>query len=118
MFDDRPVPAALAGLPTRRADDLETALGSYRRLVVFGGDADLATVLTRLLRADRLDIEVGYAPPRRTRATRVYRLPAWDGPSAGRWRCPIHWLCGGWIWRSWPRRRSGLAGNRPSRGCR
>ncbi|ARG75858.1 peptidase M50 [Mycobacterium kansasii] len=76
VFDDRPVPAALAGLPTRRADDLETALGSYRRLVVFGGDADLATVLTRLLRADRLDIEVGYAPPRRTRATRVYRLPA------------------------------------------
>jgi hypothetical protein len=33
-------------------------------------------VLTRLLRADRLDVEVAYAPPRRTAATRIYRLPA------------------------------------------
>ena len=41
-----------------------------------GDDADLAAVLTRLLRADRLDIEVAYVPRRRTRATRVYRLPA------------------------------------------
>ena len=44
--------------------------------MVVGADADLATVLTRLLRAGRLDIEVAYVPPRRTRATRIYRLPA------------------------------------------
>ena len=44
--------------------------------MVVGDDADLATVLTRLLRADRLDIEVAYVPLRRTRATRIYRLPA------------------------------------------
>jgi hypothetical protein len=44
--------------------------------VVVGADADLATVLSRLLRADRLDIEVAYVPRRRTAATRVYRLPA------------------------------------------
>ncbi|ORB85243.1 peptidase M50 [Mycobacterium kansasii] len=76
VFGDRPVPGPLTGLPTQRTDDLETALRSCRRLVVVGGDADLAGVLTRLLRTDRLDIEVGYAPRRRTRATRVYRLPA------------------------------------------
>ncbi|KZS66610.1 peptidase M50 [Mycobacterium ostraviense] len=76
VFGDRLVPAVLTGLPTHRPDDLDTAVRSYRRLVVIGDDADLAGVLTRLLRADRLDIEIGYAPRRRTRACRVYRLPA------------------------------------------
>ena len=76
VFGDRPVPSALTGLPTHRADELDTAVRAYRRLVVVGGDADLARVLTRLLRADRLDIEVGYAPRRRTRATRIYGLGA------------------------------------------
>jgi hypothetical protein len=33
-------------------------------------------VLSRLMRAERLDVEVAYAPRRRTPATRVYRLPA------------------------------------------
>ncbi|MEB3031175.1 peptidase M50 [Mycolicibacter sp. MYC340] len=54
---------------------VDAAIERYRRLVVVGGDADLARVLTRLLRADRLDVEIGYAPPRRTPATRAYRLP-------------------------------------------
>ncbi|KZS65195.1 MAG: peptidase M50 [Mycobacterium pseudokansasii] len=76
VFGDRPVPATLTGLPTHRPGDLDTAVCSYRRLIVIGDDADLAGVLTRLLRAGRLDIEVGYAPRRRTRACRVYRLPA------------------------------------------
>jgi hypothetical protein len=44
--------------------------------VVVGDDADLAAVLTRLLRAKRLDVEVAYVPRRRTPATRAYRLPA------------------------------------------
>ena len=76
---DRRLPRPLDGLPSHRSDspaDIDTAIGPYRRLVVVGADADLAAVLTRLLRADRLDIEVAYAPPRRTRATRIYRLPA------------------------------------------
>src|SRR6516164_10627137 len=53
VFGDARLPGPLTGLPAHRAD-----------------------VLTRLLRADRLDIEVAYAPPRRTRATRIYRVPA------------------------------------------
>jgi hypothetical protein len=75
VFGDRRVPRALTGLPVHTAD-IDTAIGQYRRLVVVGADADLAAVLARLLRADRLDVEVAYVPPRRTRATRVYRIPA------------------------------------------
>ncbi|MGB5797352.1 MAG: peptidase M50, partial [Mycolicibacter algericus] len=52
------------------------AIEHFHRLVVVGDDADLARVLTRLLRSDRLDVELGYAPLRRTPATRAYRLPA------------------------------------------
>ncbi|MEB3071448.1 peptidase M50 [Mycolicibacter sp. MYC017] len=72
----------MRGLTTVSADDetvtatIDAAIGRYRRLVIVGGDPDLARVLTRLLRADRLDVEVGYVPPRRTPATGVYRLPA------------------------------------------
>jgi hypothetical protein len=75
VFGDRRVPRPLTGLPVHTAD-LDTAIGSCRRLVVVGADADLAAVLTRLLRADRLDVEVAYVPRRRTRATRAYRVPA------------------------------------------
>jgi hypothetical protein len=79
VFGDQRVPGPLAGLPTHRADGpaaIDAAIGRYRRLVVVGGDAELAAVLGRLLRAERLDVEVAYVPRRRTRATRVYRLPA------------------------------------------
>ncbi|MGB3475912.1 MAG: peptidase M50, partial [Mycobacterium sp.] len=55
---------------------MAAAIARYRRLVVVGGDADLAQTLTRLLRTDRLDVELGYAPRRRTPATAAYRLPA------------------------------------------
>lgn len=72
LFGDRGLPRSLRGLPV--VDDIDAA--ELRRLVVVGADPDLAAVLTRLLRADRLDVEVGYAPRRRTAATRVYRLPA------------------------------------------
>nr|WP_244184830.1 peptidase M50 [Mycobacterium scrofulaceum] len=72
---DRRLPRPLIGLPVHTAD-LDTAIGPYRRLVVVGADADLAAVLTRLLRADRLDVEVAYVPRRRSRATLAYRLPA------------------------------------------
>jgi hypothetical protein len=75
VFGDRRVPGPLTGLPVHTAD-VDATIGCYRRLVVVGADADLATVLTRLLRAGRLDIEVAYVPRRRTRAARIYRLPA------------------------------------------
>ncbi len=82
VFGDRRVPRPLAGLSVVRADGtgdpeaIDAAIGVFRRLVVLGGDAELATVLTRLLRAERLDVEVAYVPRRRTRATRIYRLPS------------------------------------------
>jgi hypothetical protein len=75
-------PAALRDLPLHRAQNsgdpagIDAAIGPYRRLVVVGVDADLAAVLSRLLRAERLDVEVAYVPRRRTPATRIYRLPA------------------------------------------
>lgn len=69
------LPVLLVGGPDDRAG-VDAAIGKFARLVVVGGDADLALVLTRLLRADRLDVEVGYVPRRRTPATGVYRLPA------------------------------------------
>jgi hypothetical protein len=78
LFDDRQL-RNLGDLPTHRAAgpaDIDAAIGPYRRLAVVGADADLAAVLSRLLRAERLDIEVAYVPRRRTAATRVYRLPA------------------------------------------
>ena len=43
-------------------DDIDAC----RRLIVVGCDADLAAVLTRLLRADRLDVEVAHATSART----------------------------------------------------
>jgi len=43
---------------------------------VVGADADLASVLTRMLRAELLNVEVAYVARRRTQATRAYRLPA------------------------------------------
>jgi hypothetical protein len=77
LFGDSRLPRSLSGLTVVDfADDVDAAIGWARRLVVVGVDADLATVLTRLLRAGRLDVEVGYAPRRRTAATRVYRVPA------------------------------------------
>jgi hypothetical protein len=51
-------------------------IGRARRVVVVGADADLASVLTRLLRAELLNVEVAYVPRRRTPATRAYRLPS------------------------------------------
>lgn len=49
-----PVPRPLRNLPKADVDDL----GTYRRLAVTGGEAELAVVLSALLRADRLDVEV------------------------------------------------------------
>lgn len=45
------------------------------RLVVVGDDALLAAVLTRLMRTERLDLEIAYVAPTATAATANYRLP-------------------------------------------
>ncbi|BAX90747.1 peptidase M50 [Mycobacterium shigaense] len=79
LFGAARAPAPLRGLPVHRVDgpaDFDAIVGPNRRLVVVGGDADLAATLGGLLRAERLDVEVAYVPPGRTPATRVYRLPA------------------------------------------
>lgn len=72
LFGDGGLPRRLRGLPVT---DVESAIDNSRRLIVVGSDADLAGVLTRLLRADRLDLEVAYVSRGRSPATRAYRLP-------------------------------------------
>ena len=57
LFGDRRLPRPLRSLPIAGVDEA----AGYRRVLVVGSDADLAAVLTRLLRADRLDVEVAYA---------------------------------------------------------
>ncbi len=63
LFGGRRPPRPLAGLATHTAagpDDIDDAIGRWGRLIVVGCDRDVAAVLARLLRADRLDIEVGH----------------------------------------------------------
>ncbi|MFN8032883.1 MAG: peptidase M50 [Mycobacterium sp.] len=62
-FGDRRLARGLAGLPRHQVSvpgDVDTAVDGVRRLVVVGDDADLATVLTRLMRLERLDVEVAH----------------------------------------------------------
>jgi hypothetical protein len=69
LFGGRRLPRPLAGLPAEAIDgpdDVDAAFRHCGRLIVVGSDADLAAVLTRLLRADRLDVEVGHATGWRT----------------------------------------------------
>ncbi|OBK21612.1 peptidase M50 [Mycobacterium asiaticum] len=75
LFDRARTPRSLRELPVV-AGDLDAIPGPYRRLVVVGTDADLAAVLSRLLRSERLDVEIAYLPARRTRAARAYGLPS------------------------------------------
>ncbi len=75
LFGDRRLPRFLRGSAVADAAHLDAAAQAGRRLIVVGSDADLAAVLTRLLRAERLDVEVGFVPPRGSPAARVYRLP-------------------------------------------
>ena len=77
-------PAALAhvpavSLPARPGkDDFDPVLKERepRRVIVHGDDADLASVLVRLLRRDRLDVEVAYLPAvRRSAVATAWGLP-------------------------------------------
>jgi len=55
------LPRPLRGLPVAGPDQA----GDYRRLIVVGSQADLAAVLTTLLRAEKLDVEIGFVSGRR-----------------------------------------------------
>jgi len=74
LFGDRRLPRPLAGLTVADTADVDC-----RRLIVVGSDADLAAVLTRLLRTERLDVEVGHVPrwwrARRARDGNPGRVP-------------------------------------------
>lgn len=73
-FGQHRTPRQLAALPELSLDELGAA--DVARLVVVGADADLGAVLSRLLKLDRLDVEVAYVPRWRTAATRTYGLPS------------------------------------------
>ena len=80
-FGERRVPRPLAGLPVvgiTEPNDVDAASGA-RRLIVLGTHADLAVVLARLLRADRLDVEVAHVrrpwTARRARTAAARRVP-------------------------------------------
>lgn len=63
VFAGRRQPRALASPHSVRLDDpagIDEAIRGARRLIVLGGDAELAAVLTRLMRADLLDVEVAH----------------------------------------------------------
>ncbi|AGB20852.1 hypothetical protein Mycsm_00399 [Mycobacterium sp. JS623] len=75
VFASREVPRGLRDLPVVGIDDI----ASHGRVIVVGSDTDLASVLTRLLKADRLDVEVGHARrpwhARRARTGQARRVP-------------------------------------------
>ena len=75
LFGGRRTPRSLRGLSTIAMD----AVTECRRVVVVGSQADLAAVLTRLLRADRLDVEVAHVrwpwQARRARTGVATRIP-------------------------------------------
>lgn len=81
LFGGRRIPRGLgdcSAVTVAEPADVDTAFAA-RRLVVVGSDADLATVLGRLLKADRLDIEVAVMGPfrsaRRARTGQAQRIP-------------------------------------------
>jgi hypothetical protein len=76
LFGEHSVPGPLRGLPVADGSDVDGAAAEHSRLIVVGSDADLATVLTALLRSEKLDVEIGFATPRRSAATRAYGLSA------------------------------------------
>lgn len=82
VFGDRRVARPLAALPTVRIDEpaaVDAAAAGVRRLVVVGDDADLALVLSRLMRTENLDVEVaqvrGRLGARRALSGAAHRVP-------------------------------------------
>ncbi|BBZ57478.1 peptidase M50 [Mycolicibacterium phocaicum] len=65
VFGDRRTPRALADLTALQVppDGAPTIPDGTVRIIVVGDHADLSATLARLLRDDRLDVEVGFVPP-------------------------------------------------------
>jgi len=81
-FGAGPVPRGLTDLAVTRIAEpaaVDEAVRGMRRAVVVGDDADLATVLSRLLRTGMLDVEVarvrGWRGVRRARTAPARRVP-------------------------------------------
>lgn len=82
LFGKRRPPRSVAALPSHTIDgpgDIDAAVQGVDRVLVIGTDSDLAAVLTRLMRTDRLDIEVAHLPGRRgavrARTAAAQRVP-------------------------------------------
>lgn len=63
LFGGRRAPRPLSGVPAARIGgphDLDAAIYDCGRVAVVGSQADLAAVLTGLMRAERLDVEVAH----------------------------------------------------------
>ncbi len=97
-FDGRRVPRPLADLLVRDVDgaaDVDAVVGA-RRLIVLGTNADLAVVLARLLRADRLDVEVAVSrrrwSARRARSAGATRVPLIRDENGAVLVCAGYWL--------------------------
>lgn len=82
---DAPLPLPLGSIPAARVpalpdkDDFDEAFAKLQvvsdaRLIVVGDDAAFAATLTRLMRTDRLHIELAYVSENSTPATDAYRL--------------------------------------------
>ncbi|MFL0238964.1 peptidase M50 [Mycobacterium sp. SMC-17] len=65
VFGDRRTPRALADLTALQVppDGAPTIPDGTVRIIVVGDHTDLSATLARLLRDDRLDVEVGFVPP-------------------------------------------------------
>lgn len=72
---------AVAPRPGKAEIDPLLAAPDLTRLIVVGSDADLAAVLLRLLRRERLDVELGYVPTGRSAAALAWGLPRGVGPA-------------------------------------
>ena len=88
LFGGRRPPRPLAGLAAQTAEGRTTSTTRrpLRTADRGGSDADVAAVLTRLLRADRLDVEVGHATGwwAARRATPRHRAPGAVDPRRDR----------------------------------
>lgn len=70
------VPAVVLPARPGRADVDPVLADGARRVIVHGSDADLAAVVLRLLRTERLDVEVAHLPVRGSAVAALFGLPA------------------------------------------
>lgn len=81
-FEGRRPPRGLTAVPAVAVDsaaEIDGATATARRVIVVGSTANLASVLTRLLKTDRLDVEVAHArrwlPSGRMESRTAQRIP-------------------------------------------